>query len=387
MAHGRAAVGLAFVPIVLVFIQPDFGTALVYGAALAATLFVAGSAGSTSPSSRPLGALVATSVLWALPAVGVEVLKPYQAERLTAFLDPDHDPGGTTYNANQSQVTVGAGGLRGRGVDDSSQTNLDYLPEHETDFAFASLAEQRGFVGASILLCLYLLVLWRGLRIVALARDQFCGDRRRRDRLRAPVPDLRQRRHDDGDRADHGHPAPLRQRRRLVDDREPARDGRAALDRRARPRAVKLHPGLVLGLVRELRRVAGRPGRSSSRARRRSPTCCAGSSAQADAGLVRGEPAEQAAALVHVLAAAPTEEDERVLARAAKARVPIVAVLAGPELEPRVPYVLATDVVRVPAGSGFPVHEIARAIAQRLGEEATSLAAALPVLRRPCATS
>ena len=74
---------------------------------------------------------------------------------------------------NQSILAVGAGGLQGRGVDGATQTNLDYLPEHATDFAFASLAEQRGFVGASILLCLYLLLLWRGIRIVSLARDAF----------------------------------------------------------------------------------------------------------------------------------------------------------------------------------------------------------------------
>lgn len=98
-------------------------------------------------------------------------------------------------------------------------------------------------------------------------------------------------------------------------------------------------------------------------------------------GWVRSGPPEVGAALVYVLAAPPSADDERVLAEAAKARVPTVAVLAGPELEPRVPHVLATDVVRVPAGSGFPVDEIARAVAHRLAESATSLAAALPLLR------
>jgi rod shape determining protein RodA len=168
-----AAVGLAVVPIVLVFIQPDFGTALVYGAALAAVLFVAGTRWLQLAALAIAAALVALALLWFLPSVGVEVLKPYQADRLTTFTDPDRDPGGTTYNAYQSRVTVGAGGLWGRGVDAATQTNFDYLPEHHTDFAFASLAEQRGFVGAVILLGLYLLVLWRGLRIVALARDHF----------------------------------------------------------------------------------------------------------------------------------------------------------------------------------------------------------------------
>ena len=74
---------------------------------------------------------------------------------------------------NQSITAVGSGGLDGRGVVEASQTRLDYLPEHATDFAFASLGEQRGFVGSAILLLLYLLVVWRGLRVVTVAGDLF----------------------------------------------------------------------------------------------------------------------------------------------------------------------------------------------------------------------
>jgi rod shape determining protein RodA len=168
-----SVVGLALVPIGLVFIQPDFGTALVYGAALSAVLLVAGVRWIHLGLLALIAACAAVALLWALPAAGVEVLKPYQTERLTGFTNPDHDPSGTTYNLRQSTVAVGAGGLSGRGVEGATQTNLDYLPEHATDFAFASLSEQRGFVGALLLLGLYLLVLWRGLRIVALAGDHF----------------------------------------------------------------------------------------------------------------------------------------------------------------------------------------------------------------------
>jgi rod shape determining protein RodA len=168
-----SVVGLALVPIGLVFVQPDFGTALVYGAALTAVLFVAGTRWLHLGLLALLGLAGAVVLLWALPSVGVEVLKPYQTERLVGFTNPDHDPSGTTYNLRQSTVAVGAGGVWGRGVQESTQTNLGLLPEHATDFAFASLAEQRGFVGALVLLGLYLLVLWRGLRIVALADDQF----------------------------------------------------------------------------------------------------------------------------------------------------------------------------------------------------------------------
>jgi rod shape determining protein RodA len=165
--------GVALVPIVLVFVQPDLGTALVYCAAAAAILFLGGTRWPHLFVLGSLAALVLVALLWALPSAGIEVLKPYQTERLTAFADPEHDPSGATYNVNQSITAIGAGGLRGRGIDGATQTNLDYLPEHATDFVFASLAEQRGFMGAAGLLLLYLLLLWRGIRILSLAPDAF----------------------------------------------------------------------------------------------------------------------------------------------------------------------------------------------------------------------
>jgi rod shape determining protein RodA len=168
-----SAIGLAAVPVGLVFIQPDFGTALVYGAAFAAVLFIAGTRWLTLGALGAVVLVAAVSVLWLLPSVGVHVLKPYQTSRLTGFTHPDADPSGATYNVAQSITSVGAGGFRGRGVQGATQTSLDYLPEHATDFVFASFAEQRGFVGASILLALYLLVVWRGLRVITVARDLY----------------------------------------------------------------------------------------------------------------------------------------------------------------------------------------------------------------------
>ncbi len=168
-----AAIGLALVPILLVYKQPDLGTALVYAAALGAVLFAAG-ARWTHLAVLGAGAVVAAMlVLWLLPASGVHVLKDYQLQRFTGFMHPSSDPGGSTYNEAQSITAVGAGKTTGRGVNGSTQTNLDYLPEHRTDFVFASIAEQRGFVGCAILLCLYLLVVWRGLKVMAVARDAF----------------------------------------------------------------------------------------------------------------------------------------------------------------------------------------------------------------------
>jgi rod shape determining protein RodA len=165
------ALGLGAGPILLVFLQPDLGTALVYTMALLALLFFAGVRWRQLLALVVLGAIGIASVLWFLPSVGIQVLKPYQAARLT--LDPDSDPGGLTYNLDQSITAVGSGGLTGRGPTDASQTRLDYLPEHATDFAFASLAEQRGFVGCAILLLLYLLVVWRGLRVMTVAGDLY----------------------------------------------------------------------------------------------------------------------------------------------------------------------------------------------------------------------
>jgi rod shape determining protein RodA len=169
------ALGYGVVPVLLVFVQPDIGTALVYAAALAAMLFVAGVRWSHLAVLSALTVLGLLAVLWLLPAAGVQVLKPYQSARLTGFTHPDNDPSGATYNLRQSITAVGAGGLRGRGVLGATQTRLNYLPEHSTDFAFASLAEERGFFGASILLLLYLLVVWRALKVVASARDLYCA--------------------------------------------------------------------------------------------------------------------------------------------------------------------------------------------------------------------
>jgi rod shape determining protein RodA len=167
------AVGLAALPMGLVFLEPDLGTALVYGAALAAVLFVAGTPWSHLGVLAAAAVGVVALVLGVLPAAGLPVLRHHQQERLTSFLNPDRDPGGATYNITQSKNAIGAGQFHGRGPDGATQTTLNFLPEHATDFAFASLAEERGFIGTAFLLMLYLLVVWRGLRIVTLARDAF----------------------------------------------------------------------------------------------------------------------------------------------------------------------------------------------------------------------
>jgi len=139
---------------------------------LGACLFVAGIRWTHLTALVSLVVLLATSVVWLLPAAGIEVLEPYQVDRLN-FTNLDSDPEGTGYNQTQSITAVGSGGLDGRGVLGATQTRLAYLPEHHTDFVFAALAEQRGFFGAALLLLLYLLVVWRGLRVITVARDPF----------------------------------------------------------------------------------------------------------------------------------------------------------------------------------------------------------------------
>ena len=160
------------VPTLLVFIQPDLGTALVYLAAIAAMLFVAGTKWWQLLILGLIALVVVFGVLWIGPGMGVKILKPYQQQRLTCFLHPN-TCGSAGYNIRQSKTAVGAGQFRGSGENGSTQVNLGFLPAAYTDFAFSSYANQRGFVGAVILLGLYLLVLWRSLRVVTVARDLF----------------------------------------------------------------------------------------------------------------------------------------------------------------------------------------------------------------------
>jgi rod shape determining protein RodA len=166
-------IAYAGVPAGLVFVEPDFGTAIVYLASLLCVLFVAGVRLRHLALLGGVAAILAVAVLWALPAAGVEVLKPYQVDRLTSFLHPDRNTLAEGYNQSQAKIAVGAGGLVGRGKAGATQTLNDFLPERRTDFVFAVLGEERGFVGAMLLLGLYLVVLWRILRAVAIARTLY----------------------------------------------------------------------------------------------------------------------------------------------------------------------------------------------------------------------
>jgi rod shape determining protein RodA len=161
---------LALIPALLVISQ-DLGSGLVYISIALMILFVAGTPWTHFVALGALAATAATIVLIAAPAAGVEVLKPYQQDRLTAFLNPSANLT-EGYQQQQSQVTIGAGGKTGRG-DDATQTKLDFLPEHHTDFIFSVVGEEFGFMGAALVLSLFALLIWRALRILTMSKDLF----------------------------------------------------------------------------------------------------------------------------------------------------------------------------------------------------------------------
>jgi rod shape determining protein RodA len=163
---------LGLVPAALVFIQPDLGTGMVYGAITLAVLFVAG-VRWTHFAALGVGAVAAVTVILVIaPALGHPVLHGYQQDRLTAFLNPSDDPADSSYQINQALIAVGSGGKTGRG-DDSTQSRNGFLPERHTDFIFAVTAERFGFVGAAFLLSLYALLIWRALRILTLSKNLY----------------------------------------------------------------------------------------------------------------------------------------------------------------------------------------------------------------------
>ncbi len=164
---------LALVPAILVIAQPDLGSGLVYVAIAVVILFVAGAPWRHFAALGALAAVAVALVLAAAPAAGVQVLEPYQVDRLTAFLHPSDDPGDEGYQQSQSRIAIGSGEKTGRGSERATQTRLNFLPEHHTDFIFAVVGETYGFVGAALILSLYALLIWRSLRILTMAKNLF----------------------------------------------------------------------------------------------------------------------------------------------------------------------------------------------------------------------
>jgi rod shape determining protein RodA len=159
------AVLLTAPPLVLVLIQPDLGTSLVLGAVLVGTLFMAGA----SIRWLTAGALLVVALV---PVIWTYVLQDYQKQRLISFLDPAADPSGSGFQLLQSQIAVSSGGLFGRGLTNGT-TGADYLPVQTTDFVFARVGEELGFLGGVLVLALFTLLLWRVLTIGWRCRDPF----------------------------------------------------------------------------------------------------------------------------------------------------------------------------------------------------------------------
>ncbi|HEX2410177.1 MAG TPA: rod shape-determining protein RodA [Solirubrobacteraceae bacterium] len=164
---------LGLVPTMLVMAEPDLGSAMVYVAGTLALLFVAGAPWRHLAALSALFAVAVTLVLVAAPMAGVEVLKPYQVDRLTSFLAPSADPGDEGYQQHQALIAMGSGEKTGRGVENATQTSLNFLPEHHTDFIFAVVGETYGFAGCALILSLYALLIWRGLHILTVAKNLY----------------------------------------------------------------------------------------------------------------------------------------------------------------------------------------------------------------------
>ncbi len=164
--------GVAAVPAAVVFLQPDLGTSLVYFAVLGAVLFLAGVPWSHFAVAGSVLAILILGVLWILPSAGVHVLQDYQVERLTAFIGAQRDSSDAGYQLDQSKTAIGSGGALGKGPNGATQANGDFIPEHHTDFIFAVTSEMFGFAGGGLLILLFALVIWRGLRTMARASSQ-----------------------------------------------------------------------------------------------------------------------------------------------------------------------------------------------------------------------
>jgi rod shape determining protein RodA len=158
---------LAAVPLGLIMLQPDLGTALVLVAITLAMLLIGG------VRARHLLLLLVVGAIGVAVVLNSNVLADYQKARLTVFLDQQAGLAGEAYNLNQSKIAIGAGGTFGEGLFKGTQTRLRNVPEQHTDFIFTAVGEELGFAGAATLLTLFVIMIWRIWRTAQLARDPF----------------------------------------------------------------------------------------------------------------------------------------------------------------------------------------------------------------------
>ena len=158
---------MAAVPLGMVMLQPDLGTALVLAALVLGLVVVSGA------RLRWVLGLLGCAVLAAAIAIQLGLLADYQLDRFRAFYDPSADPKGAGYNTRQAQIAVGSGGFDGQGLFQGKQTQGEFVPAQQTDFIFTVAGEELGFVGAATVVGLVTLVLWRAGRIALAADDLF----------------------------------------------------------------------------------------------------------------------------------------------------------------------------------------------------------------------
>jgi rod shape determining protein RodA len=152
------------IPVGLIIVQPDFGTAATFFPLVAVTMFFGG-------IRWKIWVAAALVLLIALP-IGWTLLKPYQKDRIVTFLNPDRDPLGKGYQVTQAKIAIGSGGIHGKGFKQGTQAKLEYLPARHTDFIFAVLGEEWGFIGVTIVLALYLFLIIQALTFAKNARDR-----------------------------------------------------------------------------------------------------------------------------------------------------------------------------------------------------------------------
>ena len=161
------ALAIAAIPVLLIVLQPDLGTVLIISAAVVAMIGVSG--------ARPIWVvgLLLLAVIGGFTAVKTGAVSDYQVARLQSFVDPTSDPQATGYQIRQSRITIGSGGIFGKGLFEGPQTSGRFVPEQQTDFIFTVAGEELGFVGCSLILFLYLLIFIRAFAICRQSRDLF----------------------------------------------------------------------------------------------------------------------------------------------------------------------------------------------------------------------
>ncbi|MFM7495621.1 MAG: rod shape-determining protein RodA [Candidatus Nanopelagicus sp.] len=161
------ALAISAVPILLIIAQPDLGTVLIISAAVVAMI------GASGARAIWVVGLLLLAVLGVFTAVQTGAVNEYQVARLQSFVDPNADPQSTGYQLRQSRITIGSGGLFGKGLFEGPQTNGRFVPEQQTDFIFTVAGEELGFVGCSLILFLYFLIFLRGFAICKRSSDLF----------------------------------------------------------------------------------------------------------------------------------------------------------------------------------------------------------------------